>query len=189
MNAIARYEGIVDGLSQFMAQGSDVLELRAENASTDPAGESQYITSLTKSVVFIPGLKIVTVEAQHAALIRVTIGIKKSVRKQERREAPGGDITGVFCCADGRVFIGRTGGEKQIGEYVDVNQDEGTAGAVFVQSELIRPAWNRDGAFFFDGRVEERVPVLLHDPVEGSALNRINPLRGHIAARVFPIFK
>ena len=79
MKSVTGYEGIVDGLGKFVAQGSDVLELRAENASTNPTGEGENIAFLTKSVVFIPGLEIVGVEAEHTALIGVAIGIEIGV--------------------------------------------------------------------------------------------------------------
>jgi len=58
-----------------------------------------------------------------------------------------------------------------------------------VQREFIRPAGNGNGSFPFDRRTEESVPVLLHDSVEGSALDRVHPLRGYVAAGIFPALK
>src|SRR6476620_1084271 len=106
VNPITGYKRIVHGFGKLMAQRRHILKLWPKQSWADPTGKRQNVSSFAKTILRVSWLKVVGVEAEHAAKTRVTVCIQVGVRKEECSDAPGRDLPRVFRSAHGSAPVG-----------------------------------------------------------------------------------
>ncbi len=174
------HKGIVEGLGQLVAEHNDVAEGRiAEDARRNPTRVVHHITPLAEAVGSVACLKVVSVEAEDAAVFWVA-DVEKSIGKEKSGDVARADVTGGLSGTDGcgGVRPRKRGREKGVHECVGVDQNKGAARAVGVEGKAIRAADEHHGSRRLNARAQQGVPLAGSFVEELCPLNRVGELSG-----------